>query len=101
MSDLPPYGGRPPLTDKEVIEAETLLAPMRRKRNERSYLAAVINKISTDDIERVSEAIVEDAIDGDLKVRAAAREWIGKYVLGGGNVRPSDVIAPPVVRKSR
>jgi len=73
----------------------------RRKRNERSYLKAVINRISTEDIERVSKAVVQDAIDGDLKVRAAAREWLGKYVLGGGNLRPSDVHAPPVVRKSR
>ncbi len=95
MTDLPP------LTDKDVIEAETLLATTRRKRNERSYLKAVINRISDSDIEKVSAAVVQDAIDGDLKVRAAAREWIGKYVLGGGNVRPSDVEAPPVVRKSR
>jgi hypothetical protein len=79
----------------------TEMATTRRKRNERSYLAAVINRISTEDIARVSKAVVEDAIDGDLKVRAAAREWLGKYVLGGGNVRPSDVHAPPVVRKSR
>lgn len=91
----------PPLTEKEVIEAQTEMISVRRKRNERSYLKAVINKISDSDLEKVSAAIVADAIDGDLKVRAAAREWLGKYVLGGGNVRPSDVHAPPVVRKSR
>lgn len=95
MSDLPP------LTEKEVIEAQMVMATTRRKRNERSYLKAVINRISDSDIEKVSAAVVQDAIDGDLKVRAAAREWLGKYVLGGGNVRPSDVEAPPVVRKSR
>ncbi|MCK5652742.1 MAG: hypothetical protein KAJ42_15235 [Gemmatimonadetes bacterium] len=95
MTDLPP------LTDKDVIEAQTLVATVRRKRNERSYLAAVINQISTDDIEKVAAACVQDAIDGDLKVRSAAREWLGKYALGGGNVRPSDVHSPPVVRKSR
>ena len=89
-------------TGVEILEARKKeMAAIRRKRNERSYLAAVINKISTADIERVSKAVVEDAVDGDLKVRAAAREWLGKYVLGGGNVRPSDVHAPPVVRKSR
>ena len=73
----------------------------RRKRNERNYLRAVINKISDADIELVAEAVVKDAINGDEKCRNAAREWLGKYVLGGGNVRPSDVEAPPVVRKSR
>ena len=73
----------------------------RRKRNERNYLKAVINQISDDDIEKVAKAVVKDAIDGDEKCRNAAREWLGKYVLGGGNLRPSDVEAPPVVRKSR
>jgi hypothetical protein len=88
------------MTEQIETPPEQILTA-RRKRNERSYLAAVINRISTEDIEKVSAACVQDAIDGDLKVRAAAREWLGKYVLGGGNLRPSDVLAPPVVRKSR
>jgi len=95
MTDLPP------LTDSELIAAQTEMTPQRRKRNERNYLRAVINRITDSDIEKVTSAIIDDAIDGDVKVRAAAREWLGKYVLGGGNVRPSDVHAPPVVRKSR
>lgn len=77
------------------------LPQVHRRRNERGYLAAVINRITDDDMTKVASAIVADAIDGDDKVRSAAREWLGKYVLGGGNVRPSDVEAPPVIRKSR
>lgn len=85
----------------DLCEFEEKRIKRARKRNERNYLRAVISRITDDDIEKVAEAVVKDAINGDEKCRNAAREWLGKYVLGGGNVRPSDVEAPPVVRKSR
>ncbi len=84
-----------------VARERRLARRAHRKITERGYLRAVINRISADDLEKVAKAVVEDAIDGDVKIRAASREWIGKYILGGGNVRPSDVYCPPVIRKSR
>jgi len=85
----------------DTVVEEVPAKRVYRKRTERNYLRAVINKISSEDLEKVAAAVVKDAIKGDVKIRAAAREWIGKYILGGGNVRPSDVYSPPVVRKSR
>lgn len=88
-------------TEAPTGEHQDRAPAVRRKITERGYLRAVINRISSEDLERVAHAVVQDAIDGDVKIRAASREWIGKYILGGGNVRPSDVYCPPVVRKSR
>lgn len=76
--------------------------PQRRSKNtERNYLAAVVQRITTDDIDDVVKAVLEDAKSGDVKIRAAAREWLGKYVLGGGSMRLGDIDDPPVITRRK
>ena len=74
----------------------------RRRRTERDYLRRVVEVFGEDDVEQIVQAIKADAIDGDVKVRAAAREWIGKYILGGGRVPLDDIDRlPAIIRRRR
>lgn len=73
----------------------------RRRRTERDYLARVVDTIGTREIQEVVQSIVQDATEGEPKVRTAAREWIGKYCLGNGRVPLTDIDAPPAIVRRR
>ena len=73
----------------------------RAYRTERNYLKSVVKAVGTNDVHAVAQAIVADALQGDEKCRNAAREWLGKYVLGGGKVSLEDIAYPQVITKRR
>ena len=76
-------------------------AKRKHQLTERDYLRAVTRMIKTDDIREVVGSLLTDAIDGDEKCRNAAREWLGKYVLGNGKESLDLVLHPEVIRGKR
>lgn len=86
-----------------VATADKRLAKRKRTPRETDYLRSVVGAVKQDDVRKVVLAIVQDAVgDGvDVKKVNAAREWLGKYILGGGRVQLQDVDCPPVIVKTR
>lgn len=75
----------------------------RRRRTERDYLRRVVEDFDLDDLAAIVEAIKTDAIGegADVKVVNAAREWVGKYILGNAKVTLEDVNNQPAIVKRR
>ena len=74
----------------------------RRALKERDYLRAIVERIGRDQLVEIAETIVSDAKgDADVKVVNAAREWIGKYLLGNARVSLDDCDALPAIVKRR
>ena len=48
-------------------------------------------------VSKLTKKCVEDALAGDEK----ARDFIGKYLLGGGKVSLDDLYNPPLIKKRR
>ena len=90
-------------------ETEALATPKRREQRhratkERDYLRSIVAVIGEEDIAGVARRIVDDANgkgDTDVKVVNAAREWIGKYLLGNARVALDDCDDLPAIVKRR
>lgn len=89
------------LSDGEHRKPQT--EARRRRRTERDYLRRVVDTIDLDDVEQIARRIVEDAKgdDVDVKVVNAAREWLGKYLLGNARVPLDDCERRPAIVKRR
>jgi hypothetical protein len=71
---------------------------------ERDYLKAVTRQLSTAAVSRVVRALLQDAEGqegADPKNVNAAREWIGKYALGGGKQSLDLILHPEVIQGKR
>ena len=76
----------------------------KRATKERDYLRSIVKVIGEDDLAGVARRIVTDAKgdgDVDVKVVNAAREWIGKYLLGNARVALDDCDDLPAIVKRR
>lgn len=76
----------------------------QRALKERDYLRAIVAKVGRDDLVAVAAAIVRDAKgqdDADVKVVNAAREWVGKYLLGNARVALDDCDDLPAIVKRK
>lgn len=76
----------------------------RRRLNERDYLDSIVAEVGREDVARIARQIVADAEakdDTDVKVVNAAREWIGKYLLGNARVSLDDVQRQPAIVKRK
>lgn len=76
----------------------------RRQLKERDYLRSVTAKVGREDIDAVAAAIVADAKGGesvDPKTCNAAREWLGKYLLGNARVALDDCDDMPAIVRRR
>ena len=76
----------------------------KRLRTERDYLRRIVSVFGEDDVEAVVRAIRDDAVgkgETDVKVVNAAREWIGKYLLGNARVSLDDVQRQPAIVKRK
>lgn len=94
---LPRGARRTAKTERNVEAAERL-------RTERDYLKRIVQVFGEDDVEAVVRAIRHDAVgegDVDVKVVNAAREWIGKYLLGNARVSLDDVQRQPAIVKRK
>lgn len=78
-------------------ERSRAVARAKRTRTERDYLRAVVDAISTDDISDVVAEVLRQAKAGDKD----ARDWLGKYVLGGGKTPLAEVQREPLIRARR
>lgn len=79
-------------------------ATRKRRLNERDYLNAIVAEVGRDDVARIARQIVADAEaaeDTDVKVVNAAREWIGKYLLGNARVSLDDCERQPAIVKRK
>lgn len=76
-------------------------AVRKRRLNERDYLNSIIAEVGRTDVAEIARTIVEDAKAGDDKVRNAAREWIGKYLLGNARVSLDDCERQPAIVKRK
>jgi hypothetical protein len=75
-----------------------------RATKERDYLRSIVKVIGEEDLASVAARIVKDARgdgDVDVKVINAAREWIGKYLLGNARVALDDCDDLPAIVKRR
>ena len=68
---------------------------------ERDYLKTMARALETEDVHNVVVSVVRDAIDGEEKCRNAAREWLGKYALGGGKQSLDLILHPEVIAGKR
>ncbi len=68
---------------------------------ERDYLKSMARALDTKDVRNVVLAVVRDAVDGEEKCRNAAREWLGKYALGGGKQSLDLILHPEVIQGKR
>ena len=76
----------------------------QRATKERDYLRSIVKVIGEEDIAGVARRIVSDAKgegETDVKVVNAAREWIGKYLLGNARVALDDCDDLPAIVKRR
>ena len=74
----------------------------KRALKERDYLRAIVDRIGRDQLVEIAETIVADAKgDADVKVVNAAREWIGKYLLGNARVALDDCDDLPAIVKRK
>lgn len=76
----------------------------KRMRTERDYMRRIVQEFTEDDIAAIIDSIKRDATgddDCDVKVVNAAREWVGKYLLGNARVPLSDVDDMPAIIKRR
>ena len=76
----------------------------KRATKERDYLRSIVKVIGEEDLAAVAARIVKDARgegDVDVKVVNAAREWIGKYLLGNARVALDDCDDLPAIVKRR
>ena len=76
----------------------------QRATKERDYLRAIVAKIGKQDLVGVASRIVADAKGGadvDVKVVNAARDWLGKYLLGNARVALDDCDDMPAIVKRR
>ena len=91
-------------TDGNEAHADT---PRRREdkvhvRTERDYMRRIVQEFSEDDIAAIIHSIKRDATgDADVKVVNAAREWVGKYLLGNARVTLEDINNQPAIVKRR
>jgi len=72
----------------------------RKALKERDYLRSIVAEVGREDVVAVARAIVDDAKgkdDADVKVVNAAREWIGKYLLGNARVPLDDCDDMPAI----
>ena len=76
-------------------------ARQRHILTERDYLKTMARALETEDVHNVVVAVVRDAIDGEEKCRNAAREWLGKYALGGGKQSLDLILHPEVIQGKR
>lgn len=79
-------------------------ATKKRLRNERDYIRRIVETFELDDVEEICAAVKRDAIGGgdvDPKTTNAAREWIGKYLLGNARVSLDDCERRPAIVKRR
>jgi hypothetical protein len=95
--------GRFQAGEKKHPTTEPKRKSAKRLRNERDYLRAVVAAIGSEDVKRVAAQIVADAESADdAKVVNAAREWIGKYLLGNARTPLDDLQhKPPGIVKRR
>ena len=71
-------------------------------RTERDYMRRIVQEFSEDDIAAIIHSIKRDATgDADVKVVNAAREWVGKYLLGNARVTLEDIDSQPAIVKRR
>ena len=70
-----------------------------RKRTEKEFLAAVVETIDTNDIQAMVKQIMVEAMGNGANARDA-RNWLGRFIFGGGKISLQDVANPPVIRKS-
>ncbi len=90
--------------DEEAPRTATVREGKKRLRTERDYLRRIVQVIGEDDIEAVVRAIRHDAVGGedvDVKVVNAARDWIGKHLLGNARVSLDDVQRQPAIVKGK
>ncbi len=76
----------------------------KRATKERDYLRSIVAEIGENELAGVARRIVSDAKgqgDTDVKVVNAAREWIGKYLLGNARVALDDCDDLPAIVKRR
>lgn len=76
----------------------------KRATKERDYLRSIVAIVGEEDIAGVAARIVKDAKgegETDVKVVNAAREWIGKYLLGNARVALDDCDDLPAIVKRR
>lgn len=94
-------------SDSAEVKREKLKLRQKRQRHqltERDYLKAVTRQLSTGAIGRVVFALLQDAEgkdDADPKCTNAAREWLGKYALGGGKQSLDLILHPEVIQGKR
>ncbi len=74
----------------------------KRRLNERDYLRSIIAEVNREDVAEIARRIVDDAKgDADVKIVNAAREWVGKYLLGNARVSLEDCSRLPAIIKRR
>ncbi len=76
----------------------------KRRLNERDYLSSIVAEVGRADVARIARQIVSDAEakdDTDVKVVNAAREWLGKYLLGNARVSLDDCERRPAIVKRK
>jgi hypothetical protein len=76
----------------------------QRSTKERDYLRSIVKRIGPAELTDVAARIVKDAKgdgDVDVKVVNAAREWIGKYLLGNARVALDDCDDMPGIVKRK
>ena len=94
-------------SDSAEVKREKLKLRQKRQRHqltERDYLKAVTRQLSTGAVSKVVLALIRDAEgkdDADPKNVNAAREWLGKYVLGGGKQSLDLILHPEVIQGKR
>ncbi len=91
------------MRDSEALKRAKRKTQARRRHlfTERDYLKAMARGLDTKDVRNIVVAVVRDAIDGEEKCRNAAREWLGKYALGGGKQSLDLILHPEVIQGKR
>jgi hypothetical protein len=88
--------GETPAPRTEVVNRSK-----KKIRTERDYMRHIVQNFELSEMREILETIKADAKTGDDKVRNAAREWLGKYVLGNARVSLDDCERRPAIVKRK
>lgn len=87
--------------EEEAPRTAAVRESKKRLRNERDYMRHIVERFELSEMEDIVATIKADAKTGDDKVRNAAREWIGKYLLGNARVSLDDCERQPAIVKRK
>jgi hypothetical protein len=99
-----PNGRFARVADVEAPRTPEVRRQKRRARTERDYMRRIVAELTESDVATVVASIKRDAVGGpecDPKTVNAAREWIGKYVLGNARFQLGDLNSTPAIVKRR